>query len=89
MWYHDDFSFFTVIAGEWINITIHITDGKYNKSTLSEEFDVEVTTFMCFFSSSTLVKPKIMYLCVIVMQLCSYKYANQFSCFWLVSSAGC
>ena len=31
--------FFTVIAGEWINITIDITDGKYNKSSLSEEFD--------------------------------------------------
>ena len=23
------------------------------------------------------------------MQLCNYMYANQFSCFWLISSAGC
>ena len=88
MWSHDDFFFFTVIGGKWINITIDITVGKYNVSSLSDGFDKVVTTFMCLFTSSTLVKLKITYL-VYVMQLCNYMYANQFSCFWLVSSAGC
>ena len=64
MWSHDDFFFFTVIGGKWINITIDITVGKYNLSSLSDGFDKVVTTFMCLFTSSTLVKLKITYLCV-------------------------
>lgn len=58
------FFFLTVIGGKSINIIIKITDGKYNESLLSDGFDEEVTTFMCLFTSSTLVKLKITYLCV-------------------------
>ena len=62
------FFFFTVIEGEWIFITINMTDkscadGKYNKSLLLDGFDKVVTTFMCLFTS-TLVKLKITYFCV-------------------------
>ena len=58
--------FFTVIEGEWIVITINITgescaDGNYNESLLLTGFDKVVTTFMCLFTPSTLVKPKIKY----------------------------
>ena len=49
--------FFTVIGGKLINITIKITDGKYNESSLSDGFDKEVKTFMCLFTS-TLVELK-------------------------------
>ena len=58
------FFFFTVIEGEWIVIALNITDescadGKYNKSLLLNRFDEVVPTFMCLFTSSTLVKLKI------------------------------
>ena len=62
MWSHDDF--FTDIEGEWIVIAINITDescadGKYNESLLLNGFDKVVTTFMCVFTSSTLLKLKL------------------------------
>ena len=58
------FFFFTVIEGEWIVIAINITDkscadGKYNEFLLLDGFDKVVTTFMCLFTFSTLVKLKI------------------------------
>ena len=58
------FFFFTVIEGEWIVIALNITDescadGKYNESLLLNGFDEVVPTFMCLFTSSTLVKLKI------------------------------
>lgn len=88
MWSHDDFFFFTVIGGKWINITIDITVGKYNVSSLSDGFDQVVTTFMCLLLLLHSLSSKL-YTFVYVMQLCNYMSANKFSCFWLVSSAGC
>ena len=72
MWSHDDFFFFIVIEGEWIVIAINITDescadGKYKESLLLNGFDEVVTTFMCLFTSSTLVKLKITLFCVYVI----------------------
>ena len=76
------FFFFTVIEGEWIFITINMTDkscadGKYNESFLLNGFDKVVTTSMCLLTSSTLVKFKITYLCICNVK--SDMYANQFS----------
>ena len=88
------FFFFTVIEGEWIVIALNITDescadGKYNESLLLNGFDEVVPKFMCLFTSSTLVKLKITFFWVCNITVLLYMYANHFSCFWLVSKAGC
>ena len=73
-----NFFFFTVIEGDWIFITINMTDkscadGKYNESSLLNGFDKVVTTSMCRFTS-TLVKLKITYFCVLLQAKFMYSF---------------